>query len=110
MLDANLPLGADVVVSGLGVIGQIVTRLLKRGGARTIIGVDGINLRRDLALKGGADHVLRPGEDKVAERVRELTEGRGADEIGKLWAAIERSIKAIRGTVSANGTMHKQAA
>ena len=45
------------------------------------------------------------------EGVREYAaEGRGADEIGKLWAAIERSIKAIRGTVSANGTMHKQAA
>jgi hypothetical protein len=31
-------------------------------------------------------------------------------EIGRLWAAIERSIKAIRGTVSSNGAMHKQAA
>ena len=37
-------------------------------------------------------------------------DGRAAAEVGKLWAAIERSIKAIRGTVSANGTMHKQAA
>jgi chromosome partitioning protein len=37
-------------------------------------------------------------------------DGRAAAEIGKLWAAIERSIKAIRGSVSANGTMHKQAA
>jgi len=36
--------------------------------------------------------------------------GRAADEINRLWAAIERSIKAIRGTQSANGTMHRQAA
>src|ERR1700710_3008358 len=36
-------------------------------------------------------------------------EGRAAAEIGRLWAAIERSIKAIRGSVSANGAMHKQA-
>ena len=35
---------------------------------------------------------------------------RAAAEIGRLWAAIERSIKAIRGTASASGAMHKQAA
>lgn len=38
------------------------------------------------------------------------TEGRAASEIGRLWTAIERSIKAIRGTSSVSGTMHKQAA
>jgi chromosome partitioning protein len=37
-------------------------------------------------------------------------EGRAAAEIGRLWAAIERSIKAIRGTASSSGAMHKQAA
>jgi cellulose biosynthesis protein BcsQ len=37
-------------------------------------------------------------------------EGRAAAEIGRLWAAIERSVKAIRGTVSSSGAMHKQAA
>src|SRR6185312_11925622 len=37
-------------------------------------------------------------------------EGRAAAEISRLWGAIERSIKAIRGTASASGAMHKQAA
>ena len=37
-------------------------------------------------------------------------EGRAASEIGRLWAAIERSVKAIRGAVSSNGAMHRQAA
>jgi chromosome partitioning protein len=45
------------------------------------------------------------------EGAREYSaEGRAAAEIGRLWAAIERSVKAIRGTTSASGTMHKQAA
>ena len=35
VLDARPALGSDVVVSGLGVIGQIVVRLLKRAGATT---------------------------------------------------------------------------
>ncbi len=37
-------------------------------------------------------------------------DGRGAEEIAKLWAAIERSVKAIRGASSGSGAMHKQAA
>jgi cellulose biosynthesis protein BcsQ len=45
------------------------------------------------------------------EGVREYdAEGRAAAEIARLWAAIERSVKAIRGTASAGGVMHKQAA
>ena len=37
-------------------------------------------------------------------------EGRAAAEINRLWAAIERSVKAIRGNASATGAMHKQQA
>jgi chromosome partitioning protein len=36
--------------------------------------------------------------------------GRAASEISRLWSAIDRSVKAIRGNASANGAMHKQAA
>ena len=45
------------------------------------------------------------------EGAREYSaEGRAAAEISKLWSAIERSVKAIRGSVSSSGAMHKQAA
>jgi chromosome partitioning protein len=45
------------------------------------------------------------------EGAREYSsEGRAAAEIGKLWAAIERSVRAIRGSTSSSGAMHKQAA
>ena len=37
-------------------------------------------------------------------------EGRAAAEIARLWAAIERSVKAIRGAAPSTGAMHKQAA
>ncbi len=103
VLDANLPLGADVVVMGLGVIGQIVVRLLKLGGARRIIGVDGIELRRQLARDGGANHLLLPS-DKVAETVRELTDGRGADAVIEVSGAAPALNEAIR-TTGFNGTV-----
>src|ERR1700740_1664195 len=55
-----------------------------------------------------ADLLMALGQ---GEGVREyFAEGRAAAEIGRLWAAIERSVRAIRGTASASGTMHKQAA
>ena len=102
VLDANIPLGADVVVSGLGVIGQIVTRLLRRNGARHIIAVDGIALRRDLAAAGGADTVLDPAAAPVAEAVRDLTEGRGADVVIEVSGAAPALNEAIR-TAGFNG-------
>jgi chromosome partitioning protein len=59
-------------------------------------------------ISNRADLLLALGE---GEGVREYAaDGRGASEIAKLWAAIERSVKAIRGNASASGTMHKQAA
>jgi len=55
-----------------------------------------------------ADLLMALGQ---GEGVREYyAEGRAAAEIGRLWAAIERSVRAIRGTASASGAMHKQAA
>jgi 2-desacetyl-2-hydroxyethyl bacteriochlorophyllide A dehydrogenase len=104
VLDAAIPLGADVVVSGLGVIGQIVTRLTKRAGARTIVGVDRLAPRRDAALAGGATHVLNPDSDKVAEMLRELTSGRGADVVIEVSGAAPALNEAIR-TAGYNGTV-----
>ena len=104
ILDANIPLGADVVVSGLGVIGQMVVRLLARNGARQIIALDTIAQRRDLALAGGATTVLDPREGPVAERVRDLTEGRGADTVIEVSGAAPALNEAIR-TAGFNGTV-----
>jgi len=104
VLDANIPLGADVVVSGLGVIGQMVTRLLARNGARQIIVVDGIEQRRNAALAGGASLALSPFDGPVAERVRDLTEGRGADVVIEVSGAAPALNEAIR-TAGFNGTV-----
>jgi 2-desacetyl-2-hydroxyethyl bacteriochlorophyllide A dehydrogenase len=104
VLDANIPLGADVVVSGLGVIGQMVTRLLKRNGARRIICVDGIEGRRNAAIAGGADVALDPAEGMIAERVRDLTDGRGADTVIEVSGAAPALNEAIR-TAGFNGTV-----
>jgi 2-desacetyl-2-hydroxyethyl bacteriochlorophyllide A dehydrogenase len=103
VLDANVPLGGDVVVMGLGAVGQLVVRLLKRGGARTIVGVDHLALRRDFALRGGANHALQPADD-VAGIVRGLTEGRGADVVVEVSGTAAGLNEAIR-TAGFNGVV-----
>ncbi|MCG6205000.1 ParA family protein [Rhodopseudomonas sp. HC1] len=55
-----------------------------------------------------ADLLMALGEGQGAREY--AAEGRAAYEISRLWAAIERSVKAIRGAGAASGAMHKQAA
>jgi 2-desacetyl-2-hydroxyethyl bacteriochlorophyllide A dehydrogenase len=78
VLDADIHVGETVVVFGLGVPGQLAAQFARLNGARVVV-VDGIAARRELAGRLGAEVVLDPTEDQVAERVRELTGGRGAD-------------------------------
>src|SRR5918992_308309 len=64
--DAAIRMGDLVVVFGLGVPGQIVAQAARASGA-TVIGVDPVRDRRDMAKALGADRVLDPGEGSVAE-------------------------------------------
>ena len=70
----------SVVVFGLGVTGQLHVQLAKARGASPVIGVTRSAAKRELAQKLGADLTV-PGGDGAIERVREATEGRGADVI-----------------------------
>jgi 2-desacetyl-2-hydroxyethyl bacteriochlorophyllide A dehydrogenase len=78
-LDAAPRLGERVLVLGQGVVGLLVARLLRETGAGMVMTVDGFERRRGLSSTFAmADHVLSPEED-VPRRVRELTDGVGAD-------------------------------
>ena len=66
-----------VAVVGCGPLGLSAVQGARIAGASTIIAIDPISARRDLAMKVGATHVLDPnveGNDLV-ERVRALTTG-----------------------------------
>src|SRR5205823_4999382 len=78
LLDAHPRLGETVVVFGQGVVGLLVTLLLRRAGAGTVVTVDRWPPRRDLSRRLWADCALEPG-DEVVEQVHELTDSAGAD-------------------------------
>lgn len=77
-LDAHPRLSEAVLVVGQGVLGLLITMLLRVAGARPIIAVDVLPRRREASSAAGADHVL-PAGDALARTVGELTAGRGVD-------------------------------
>jgi len=101
--DSELRMGETAVVLGQGVVGLLVTQLLRRTGASQVLAVDPLPSRRALALRVGAHQALEPGRD-LAERVRERTDGRGADvavEVSGSTAALQAGVEAVavEGTV-----------
>lgn len=79
ILDAAIRIGETVAVFGLGAPGQMIAQLAKRSGAH-VIGVEPIELRRRVACQFSAvDEAISPADGNVAEQIRALTGGRGAD-------------------------------
>jgi threonine dehydrogenase-like Zn-dependent dehydrogenase len=103
--DAPLRLGETALVFGQGVVGLLVTQLLKLAGADRVLVVDPIKKRRELALEVGADGAFEPGEN-LRERILVTTAGRGADlavEVSSSGVALQDAIDAVaaEGTVVA---------
>jgi L-iditol 2-dehydrogenase len=76
-LEAN----ACAAVVGAGMIGLLVVQVLKAAGCRRIIAVDLDPDRLALALRLGATDAIRAGSADVAQEVRRISEGRGADAV-----------------------------
>ena len=78
---SEVQLGETAAVIGLGLIGQIVVRLLAAAGVRSI-GVDPVPDRCRLAEKGGAVACGSPDElDGALAELARITSGRGADHV-----------------------------
>lgn len=95
--DAAIRLGETVAVFGMGALGQIVALMARRSGAK-VIAVDLHDSRLDMAEQLGADITLNAGREPVAERIKDLTGGRGADvciEVSGSTAALNEAIRAV---------------
>ncbi len=104
VLDTDIRIGDTVVVFGQGLIGLIVTQLVKRTGAACVVAVDTLPARREMALKLGADVVLDPAQQDVAMEVRRMTESRGADVVIEVSGSYRALNDAIR-TAAPNTTV-----
>ncbi|MEV6898810.1 zinc-dependent alcohol dehydrogenase [Amycolatopsis sp. NPDC051372] len=78
---ANVPRDGTVVVFGLGPIGQMACRVARHRGAAQVIGVDLVPERLARAREHGATAIDTRDHKDIADTVRQLTDGRGADSV-----------------------------
>ena len=96
--------GQSALVLGAGPIGLATIEALKAAGASLVIVMQRKSVRQDYALRAGADIVIDPNEVNVAEEVKRLTGGVGADisfETTGSKAGFDAGVESIRH----NGTM-----
>ncbi len=74
---SDVRIGENMLVVGLGIVGQIAVQLARLAGAH-VAATDFIEMRRDRAAQGGAELVLEPGDDAIPT-VKEFTRGHGLD-------------------------------
>ena len=75
---ADVTFGENVMVIGLGLLGQLAIQILKSAGCK-VLGVDVDPRKTELAAKLGADAVAVRGKDDVLAIAETLSRGRGMD-------------------------------
>ena len=86
---AQVGIGDVVVVVGLGIVGQLISQLVRLQGG-IVIGTDLREQRLELAQKLGAHHVAK-ADGAAAHVVGSVTNGRGADCV--IIAAASKSLR-----------------
>ena len=76
---AAIPKGGSVAVYGLGPIGQMCARIARHRGAETVIGVDSVPERLEMARRNGVEAIDSSAHEDVPAIIREMTDGRGPD-------------------------------
>lgn len=104
----EVQLGDSVAVLAQGPIGLCATAGAKLRGASLIIASESNPIRKQVALKMGADIVLDPKTTDVVAGIKQLTNGRGVDvaiEALGTQATFETALRALRpgGTLSSLG-------
>jgi len=79
VLEGGMVAGSRVLVVGCGPIGCFAVGVARAAGAAVVIASDFNATRRELASRMGAHVTLDPAADDVVARVRQLTDGDGAD-------------------------------
>ncbi len=94
--DSPVKLGETAAVFGQGIVGLLITQLLKLAGAK-VVAVDPIEERRRLSMKLGADAAFEPDKN-LADIIMDETDGRGADvaiEVSGSGEALQSTINCV---------------
>lgn len=78
-IQGDAHLGQKAVVMGAGCIGLVTMMALKARGVSEVYVVDIMEKRLEKAMELGADGIINGAKEDVAERVGQLTDGKGMD-------------------------------
>jgi threonine 3-dehydrogenase len=91
--------GATVLILGCGPIGCFAVGVAKAAGAATIIASDLNRRRLDLAQQMGANIIINPSAEDLAQRIEEETSGEGVDVVCEMSGhptALRQGFQAVR--------------
>lgn len=78
--NADVRVGENVVVIGLGLIGLVTVQILKASGCR-VFGIDMDESKVKLALEMGADSAFARNTPNIEEKINQFSRGIGADAV-----------------------------
>ncbi|MEF8832031.1 MAG: NAD(P)-dependent alcohol dehydrogenase [Candidatus Thermoplasmatota archaeon] len=76
---ANIPIGGTVAVFAQGPVGLMATKGAELQGAGTILAVESVEKRKELARKYGAEEIVDFTQHDPVEKIMELTNEKGVD-------------------------------
>ena len=95
---ANVKAGKVVVVVGDGAVGLLAVLSAKQMGAERVIAMSRHPSRQKLAREFGATDIVSERGDEGAARIKELTNGVGADSVLECVGTQESMMQAVRST------------
>lgn len=75
----GITLGRSAAVLGLGMIGQCALRCLLAAGAYPVVGIDSVVMRRQAALKAGAQAALDAADPDLKAKLHDVLAAKGAE-------------------------------
>ena len=92
----NIGLGSTVVVIGSGPIGLMHCELAKSKGAGKVILIDILSSRLEMAKKFSVDYFINSSTNDPIEKVKEITNGKGANVVIVACPSGEAQVEAIK--------------
>ena len=100
---ANVKPGMTVAVVGDGAVGLLGVLSAKQMGAERIIAMSRHKTRQDLALEFGATDIVTERGDRGVAKIKEMTNGVGADAVLECVGTQESMMQAIQATQPGGG-------
>ena len=101
---SDLKAGEHAIIIGCGGVGLNSIQGASLKGAKSVIALDLDADKRELVMDFGATHALDPNDPATADKIMEITEGRGADYVF-ITVGAKSAIESAQNFITKTGTI-----